>query len=267
MKKRSLVAAIAMLIVSAIVLTSSTYAWFASSSSASVTSITARIDNNNGAISVAAAGTYAANNTYKTSISKDDFTGLCTNFTPVDMNFSTTPQFNTLAYDTTEFKTFAGATENTHYLQYSFSIKCENAGGENATTKTVTLTPTFTPNAKNFTYGIISVTPQGGSTTYYMYSASGSYVPMTQMTAATITDSNSNAIVDSGDTGYAAADMGTFGAGCETGSSGTALNVMTVAANATGYCTVNVWVWAEGQDADCTGNVDAQTSGFSFAIA
>ena len=54
MKKRSLVAAIAMLMVSAIVLTSSTYAWFATSSAAAVDKFSATVTNNSGSLTVQA---------------------------------------------------------------------------------------------------------------------------------------------------------------------------------------------------------------------
>ena len=52
MKKRSLVAALAMLMVSAIVLTSSTYAWFATSTKAQVKGINATIVNAEGSIKI-----------------------------------------------------------------------------------------------------------------------------------------------------------------------------------------------------------------------
>ncbi|MBQ2812726.1 MAG: hypothetical protein IJE63_05680, partial [Clostridia bacterium] len=79
MKKRSLVAALAMLMVSAIVLTSSTYAWFATGKTAKVSNVSATVGNSDGNILVSADG-----ENFNTSISFDDFVAdsTTTNFKP-----------------------------------------------------------------------------------------------------------------------------------------------------------------------------------------
>jgi hypothetical protein len=56
MKKRSLIASIAMLLVSAIVLSTSTYAWFSAGAAVSVEKITASVQNTDGSLQVSATG-------------------------------------------------------------------------------------------------------------------------------------------------------------------------------------------------------------------
>lgn len=269
MKKRSLVAAIAMLIVSAIVLTSSTYAWFASSASANVQSISATVSNNNGSVSVAPTGTNAkaaVKDIFKTTITSNDYENLCANLIPVSMNFTTTPQFNKVNYDTENFSSFGPATQNAEYLTYQFKIKASNAADASAA-KTVTLTPTFTTNTGAFCNGLISVN-DGTTTTFYSYIAGGSYEPLIALTNGTVADTNGNGIVDAGDTGLVAASDLTTLSGPTVGTSGSAINAISgIAAGASAEATVTVWVWAEGQDSGCTGNINAETAYFSFAIA
>ncbi|HBL40465.1 MAG TPA: hypothetical protein DDY98_02395 [Ruminococcaceae bacterium] len=268
MKKRSLVAAVAMLVVSAIVLTSATYAWFSASSSASVSSITAAVTNNSGSLSIAPTGTNAKSATkdiFKTTISNADYENLCANLSPVSMSMNTTPQFNKVSYDAAKFSGFAAATANSEYLTYTFTVKYVNG---NASSKTINITPTFTQNAQNFTYGIVAITTGTGetaTTTYYMYSASGSYEPVASM-SADVTDTNGNAIIDSADDGYQSSYIGNT-TGTTAGTSGTAISLMTVSANSTDTATVTAYVWAEGQDANCTGNVNNESTGFTFALA
>lgn len=274
MKKRSLVAAIAMLIVSAIVLTSSTYAWFASSASASVTGINATVSNNNGSISVAPTGTYAkaaVKDIYKTAITGNDYENLCTNLNPVSMNFTTTPQFNKVNYDTAKFTSFTAGGENSDYLVYQFKVKASNAADASAA-RTVSMGTSFTTNSGAFCNGIVAVTVNS-TTTYYFYNGGGSYEALVAMTAGStgIEDTNGNAIVDAGDANLVAASdlvqSTSFAtAGLVDGPS--SISVLTgIAAGAEAEATVTCYVWAEGQDSGCTGNVNAQQAYFTINLA
>lgn len=274
MKKRSLVAALAMLVVSAIVLTSATYAWFATSAAADVQSITATVSNNNGSVSVAATGTNAKSTSadvYKVRITSADYENLCTNLNPVSMSWNSGPQFNKVSYDTTTFSSFAAGSQNGDYLTYQFKVKGANAADAQAT-KSVTLTPTFTTNTGAFCNGLISVN-DGTTTTYYSYIAGGSYESLIALTNTTITDTNGNGIVDNGDAGLAAAtDLATIPTaqnnGPTVGTSGSAITILSgIAAGSSAEATVTVWVWAEGQDSGCVGNVNAETAYFTFDVA
>ncbi len=258
MKKRSLVAALAMLVVSAIVLTSSTYAWFATSSAATVGEISATVSNNDGSLTVYATGDNALNQVKKTSITAADYDGLAKNFIPVTAYIGADGFVaNTVAYDAAQFTGFDGADPNTEYLTYQFGV--EYIAGADAGA-TVQITPNFSRESQ-FCYGIVALTV-GTETTYYLY-GSDSYVPLKSL-SGTVVD-NGNGIVDSADQGYSEADTTEIGATSATNA--TAINLMDVEANTTGIATVTVYVWAEGQDAQCTGNVSAESAGFNFSLA
>lgn len=259
MKKRSLVAALAMLVVSAIVLTSSTYAWFATSSAATVQSISATVSNNDGSLTVAATGVNAANTTKKTNLTEADFKDLTSTLIPVTAYIGESGfTANTVAYDAAKFTSFAGANPNAEYLTYQFNVEYI-AGAEAGAT--VQITPSFSTDSQ-FCYGILGFTV-GETTNYYIYNAAGSYEPLKSLTNEVI--DNGNSIVDSGDTGFSEGDVVAVGATSATNA--TALDLMTVGANTTGIATVSVYVWAEGQDPQCVGNVSSASSYFTFDLA
>jgi hypothetical protein len=296
MKKRSLVAAIAMLVVSAIVLTSSTYAWFSTSSSAAVGSISATITNNTGNLKVRAAGTSAKNTVPKTALTDADYylsrditeqnplptgkTQVYQTLTPVSLSMSATetngvttyaPVFKILQYDGTYYTSCNNAA-GSEYTSYSFDIIYENG---TTVDDVIRLTPTFTANSTTnpFTYGLIAITVDG-STTYYITDNTG-YTPVTAITAgypdpdhageylSQVKDTGTyNDILDSNDTG-------TWTAGSLTGT--TVIPQTGIEIDGTHGTTttanVTVYVWAEGQDAQCTGIVDGQSTYFAFSLA
>ncbi len=264
MKKRSLVAALAMLVVSAIVLTSSTYAWFATSSAAAVDKFSATVTNNSGSLTVQAAGTNAANNTKKTTLTSADFTGLATTLQPVSLYIEDAVSINKVAYDAAKFDTFTAATQNLEYLYYEFNAEYIN-GGE--ATSAVSITPEFTTES-NFCYGLIAITVDG-ATSYYVYDAAGgSYVPVKALSNASVKDSNGNNIIDEADEGYTASDMAaSITTKATSTTSATALTLMSVDAGTTKTANIKVYVWAEGQDAQCSGIVSSAASGFNFSLA
>lgn len=265
MKKRSLVAALAMLVVSAIVLTSSTYAWFATSSAAAVDKFSATVTNNSGSLTVQAInnGTPGAK---KTTLTSNDFTGLTTVLQPVSLYIDGGVKVNKVAYDAAKFDTFTAATKNAEYLYYEFNAEYINGGKADAT---INMTPTFTADAAGkFLYGLLEVTA-GGTTTYYFFdTASGSYVPVKALSTGLVKDTNGNNIIDGEDEGYSAADMAANVASVATQAvSGDALNLFAAPAGATTTANIKVYVWAEGQDPECSGIVNSASAGFNFTLA
>lgn len=262
MKKRSLVAAIAMLIVSAIVLTSSTYAWFASNGAATVGAMNANVANNDGTLQVMATTNAIANSQWKTSLSSADYTGYTTALTPVSMYMNNgAPSFYKAAYDGVTFTAGSNGTVS-DYLKYGFDVKYDNAS-ENAAT--VSMVPTWS-DSSDFVYALVEVAA-GGSTTYYLFS-SGSYVPLTGLTGEVTDTKGAGAsidIIDAADSGYANATMGNTN-GTTAGASGTAITFTAAAGDST-TANVNIYIWAEGQDPQCSGITAAGTGSMSFNIS
>jgi len=81
MKKRSLIASIAMLLVSAIVLSTSTYAWFSAGAAVSVEKITASVQKTDGSILISATG---AENTWGYTLETATITALFNNASETD---------------------------------------------------------------------------------------------------------------------------------------------------------------------------------------
>lgn len=263
MKKRSLVAAIAMLIVSAIVLTSSTYAWFASNGAATVGAMNANVANNDGTLQVMATTSAIANSQWKTALTSADYTGYTTALTPVSMakNANDGPSFYKASYDGVTFTAGSNGTVS-DYLKYGFDVKYDNAS-ENAAT--VSMVPTWS-DTSDFIYALVEVTA-GGTTTYYMFS-SGSYTPVTAITGEVTDTKGSGAsvdVIDAADSGFANASMGSV-AGVETGASGTAITFSAAASSST-TANVNIYIWAEGQDPQCSGITAAGAGSMSFNIS
>ncbi len=161
MKKRSLVAALAMLVVSAIVLTSSTYAWFAASTTASVSTISAEVQNSAGSIFVSPTG---ETGTWRASLSSADYAGLAQSLTPVSASVNTndsgarTISFNggnlaagTIGDGTTQliFSTNT-VTANTQYLYFDVYLYAEVAC-------TVEINPELSQGDINFGYGFVDI--------------------------------------------------------------------------------------------------------------
>lgn len=261
MKKRSLVAALAMLMVSAIVLTSSTYAWFATSSSAKVETISAKISNNDGSLTVQATGDYAASGAVKkTILTAADFSGVAENLTPVSVYLDNGAfKAGKVAYNAADFQTYEDAV-NKEYLTYQFTAEYVAGASAGAT---INIKPTFTTESE-FCYGLVAITT-GGTTTYYAYTASGSYTAVKGLNG-TVVD-NGNSIIDSADTNYQAATMVESPlSGATNATSGQSVKLMDVEANTTGKAVVDVYVWAEGQDENCSGNISSASSYFNFDL-
>ncbi len=254
MKKRSLVAALAMLMVSAIVLTSSTYAWFATGDTAKVGGLSATVSNTSGSISIST----TADGTYSTSIAYEKFKGITGNYTPdqlspnsfyvdtaagavrmtggaIDQNDAGDLVFT--AQDNTD--TLAG------YIKITVWIKSDIE-------TTVKVTPVVT-SGPAFVY-----TSAYAAADNYVVNAKAdalaagtrSYFPLTS--AANGVDVNANSIMDTNDVDENGAVYSALG----TAQSATADGSITVSVSNTPTA-VSVYLWAEGNDAACYGTFDA----------
>ncbi len=290
MKKRSLASAIAMLVVSAIVLTSATFAWFAAGSTATVASITATVENTNTTLSVAP--NINAKSDYKnifTNEVKDTYYTLPEKLNPVSLR----PVFDSetgaikdvkiskVTLNNSTFNGFQDVTDSTNdFLKYSFKVAFLN---NDANAKNVYINPVFNSNEKNFTYGLIVVT-YNGTSNYYLYTGTSGdhYLPVKAITnsaAGGIFDKNGNSIIDANDNleGKAVVVASDLDGDINNTFNSTAKNLneekiylaQNVAANGgeilkTAPVEVTVYVWAEGQNSNCQGSVAGTTdTGFS----
>lgn len=272
MKKRSVLSAVAMLLVSALVLTSATYAWFASSNSASVSAISAQVNNTDGALLLKADYMAVANSMYKTSLGPADFVGLASSLSPVSFSFNgqtsqTITQLMTyykLAYDGQNFTANGQAGVNTDYQNYSFNVQYKTTA--TADFPTVYMDYAFTRGTA-FTYALITVT-NGATKTCYLLGNSDTYNPVIVSLPVTVVDdtgaASGVAIIDSGDTGYDAAYLGSTVTAL--GNTGTNVSLFTPVATGITEVNVDVKLWAEGQDSDCTGTVTSAIAAMQFAF-
>ncbi len=252
MKKRSLVAALAMLMVSAIVLTSSTYAWFATGTTAKVSGIDANIENADGSISISAEKEAG----YKTTLAMADFEGKGSN--------SFASDFAPVSYDPTAGSFMAGSiAQNKDTGAMEFAVEQNTAGRYTtfdvyvkATTDcNVKITPELTASV-SYIYASIKTeenATNGNAAAEAIFCQEGrSYYPLLS-TAANGIDDNTNNIMDTsdfeldGETEYA-------GVSSTLVKANEAANVI-VALKADEPQMITVTLWAEGNDAACYGTV------------
>ena len=247
MKKRSLVSAIAMLVVSAIVLTSATFAWFAASNSAAVSSVEATVTNSEGAIYLSASNLALDADGWKSTLTSEDIANaqdgaIATAFSPVSISTSAD---TIVAGSISEGKLTTTDSISGKYTHFTVYVKSASAG-------TVTITPTFSRGA-DFCYAMIKadstkVTTGAGS--------ADSYAPIVKTGEWTV---GSSAILK--------ADVATEGDLGDTVSAVAAANsAVTLAVTDNSVTPFDVYVWAEGQDSNCTGAVNVTTS-LSLALA
>jgi hypothetical protein len=251
MKKRSLFAAVVMLVVSAIVLTSSTYAWFASGSTASVGQILTTVQNSDGSLVVSANGT-----DWKTALTYQDFSGLFetgNELYPVDVTPGTDPTIRSCAYDGETFTAGAANANGAKYLDYTWQFKSNNFD------KTIELTPTFAAGSLgSFVYGLIIVDGH-----YYVFSsASGDqYFPISEANTTATEAAPADGVIQSAEVVTGAISSTPVTASTLTNGK------ISVAATANTPVSVRCLVWAEGQDAGCAGACQQTGAGFNFGLA
>jgi len=256
MKKRSVLSAVAMLLVSAIVLTSATYAWFASNNAADLTAVSASVANSDGSILVSADG----GSTWKTTVAMGDpkTAGGYGDFTASSLLYpnittssggeltpvSCTPDSGAATFMSGSLNgtAFSSSPVNAGFVQATILVKSSVA-------TTITVDPNFTTN---FNYGYCYFVVEG---TGYVYGVGPgrTYTPIgTSATPVTGVDSNANAIMDTNDSSYPS-----LGTAVTTVGSGSTYNITAVAG--TSY-TITIYMWAEGNDIACTGTTSGQIS-------
>lgn len=249
MKKRSILSAVAMLLVSALVLTSATYAWFASGSSASVTAVSASVSASDGSLLIsadggttwdtsAAMGTngegYADYGSFTAATLKYPGIGTATagELTPV----SCAPNATEMKFmdGTINGTAFSSSAVTGGYVQFSIKVK-------STADATITVTPAFaTAIDYGYCYCVVN-----GTGKLFGVSAARPYTPIAySASTVTGTDSNGNSIMDDGDSAkpVLAAEQTTV-----------AQSATTITATANTVYDVIVYMWAEGNDATCTG--------------
>jgi hypothetical protein len=236
MKKRSLLTAVVMLVVSAILLTSSTYAWFAGTHEARVSKVATSVsgaDAGNVQVAVSDAGPW------KTSLDADALYSGNTQLDPIDVLNPKTNMSSicTADYDSTNFE----VSQTGSALHYVWYVRAQHfTEGQN-----IVIPVSFT--SSDAIYGVVKV-----NNTNYFYGPS-TYKSCYNVTAA-VEGGTVNGIIDDNDTvtGTLSETMTPDGP-----------TSISVAASSTPI-QVDVYVWAEGQDAACVGGVDVSGAGFTF---
>lgn len=297
MKKRSLFAAVAMLIVSAVVLTSATYAWFASGSTANVTLIGASVSNSDGTLLISADGT-----NYKTTLAYTDWQGVSGNYginttsngsqvfaplNPISFGINDTgmPMIAggisqvTTGENAGKYQfTATGAASTSDYVDLTFYVK--------ATFKcVVSVAPTFV-SGKNFVYGALVCDGTDGSddsdpenvipaaindlntkTVRGKTGATG-YYPVIKTSGSALDNNGRNDIVDAAEDAAANEQVADrlLGTQVVPDSNNLKFVITEAMANAGTPVTIHLYIWAEGQDTSCTGSVQNAEATMTVAL-
>jgi len=256
MKKRSLFAAVAMLIVSAIVLTSATYAWFAASASVSMSPISATIKNDQGGILLSTDKLLATEGgaIWKTTLETGDFDNLEDELVPI----SCTPNANNESGNLVKqngtltgqaFSSTGSATDG--FIHYKVYAKAQ-VGGKLDVVNWLSASNLPFIYAYVTAWKTVSNTPTLQGSPLFVSEAQDSYTPISVNT--TSTDSNGNGIIDSADSAHGAIEGSSVYTSTANDNAATkALANYEMAAG--DIVSIDVVVWAEGQDANCTGTV------------
>ncbi len=249
MKKRSLVAALAMLMVSAIVLTSSTYAWFATGTKAQVTGVSATVGNSQGNITISA----KENEGFTTSIDynafKIDGNYYPDTFSPVSYNPSTQSFIAgsiDQAKDSTDLIFKPAASQNNEYIKMTVYVK--------ATTACTVQCSAIMNTGYGFVYAAIH-DASAPTTNYKVFNNTAkSYQPITSLTEGIDVDANS--IMTDKDTKTTGGSYDALGTAVTATTSESVELVFTQQdAEAGAVKSVVVYIWAEGNDELCAGNL------------
>lgn len=268
-KKRAIFSAVAMLVVSAIALSSATYAWFSAGTTVSAGQLSASITNNDGSLLITA-DTPTLNN-WKTNLEAADIIGSTSAgnvlpagmtvttptagvFTPVTVNFSAasiTPLSGEIEIsDVAPFTRTVRATGNAAggYLKYTVWVK-------SSVDANIKITPYFS-NTVAFIYGGVIL----GSQKSLLGAAGDSYYPLAN-TSVTGTDSNANDVLDAADVGFAPAMLGAQ----QTVAADPIITTTVPLVGGTATPIV-VYMWAEGQDLQCSGPIGTANGDISLVI-
>ena len=263
MKKRSLVAALAMLVVSAIVLTSSTYAWFATGTTAKVSNISATVSNTAGNIQISADDV-----NYSTALDYSDFSGISGNLMPTTFNpVSFNPGAKSFIAGSIEQDATVGSATEGKFIFNPTSVSVDQASVvmlniyvKSDVDCTVKVTPNMTGSTYDFIYSALF--DSTGNYNVYNKTSSRGYTPVVSATKGV--DANGNAIMDASDT-LADGTVTTYN-GLGTPVSATA-DALTLSLTAGDPQTITLYVWAEGNDVACAGQVPEAACGVVLDFA
>jgi hypothetical protein len=280
MKKRSLFAAVAMLIVSAIVLTSATFAWFQTDGTITMATFSGTTLANNAGLLIS-----ANNSTWLTTLTVDDYvrsasdTNIFYGGVSLDGNnkyqissTQLTPVSGAIGTNGVTFiggslsgTTFTGsgtagsATDHSGgFLRYTTYVKSPNAAGN------IVCTPTFTLDVCPFTYFAVYMIKNNSVVASYV--ATG-VLPQNEqnVTYDALTNTTSGWTADAGDDYIVSTSEAGSGNYATTSTiplfdATTAASTLTVPVTAGEVVKVVTYCWAEGQDPQCVPGAQA-TSG------
>jgi hypothetical protein len=264
MKKRSLFAAVAMLIVSALVLTSATYAWFANGTAAQVNKIAASAKGSSGLVKVCHTNS-ATYSDWKQQLAYTDLGLTAASFDtePIDVSVGTTPTTYSCAYtgDTfTAADTSSAAFAGVYYDFYVKAFQVSDSG------KIDCRLSWDQGSNQAFVYGLVVV---DGTNTYLFGSENNNetYIPFSN--PGTAAESNQNGIVDAADLAADSASTITLSAS-QASLTGNALTTVDSAKQilldgATTAHHIEVYLWAEGQDPQCVNANQNLSAGLTFS--
>jgi len=240
-KKRAIMSAVAMLVVSAIALSSATFAWFSAGNSVSVNEVQASVSNSDGSILISADQV-----SWKTNLLLTDLQGVGTNLLPANLVpvSVTLDKSQVIAGSITDQIFKATGTATSGFVRYNAYIKA-------TANCNVTISAIFASSAA-FCYGGVVQ----GSNYKLINSGSRQYYPIDSGTL-TATDASADDIINPAEV--------TSGLGSLQTSAPSPGNI-TLAMTAGTVYTITVYVWAEGQDAACTGVVTATAATMSLTV-
>jgi len=261
MKKRSVLSAVAMLLVSALVLTSATYAWFAAGATASVSAITTTVNGSDNSIVLSADGgtDWFSTLTEALITSESTVEKFPSEFTPIDWNGS---DWMAGVLQGSDFSMGVAPAGSTSYLYYTFNVKSLSSDDVEAD-----ITPAIT-FADDFVYVMIEVTDGNGTTTTIYNSDTTAYNALELdgvAVAGTAIDVDSDGVIEATDTltDIVIGDPITPTTLAATGT----IAIDVPGTTSGGSASVSVWMWAEGQDYDCHGSASGSDASIALSIA
>jgi hypothetical protein len=245
-KKRALLSAIAMLIVSAVVLSSATFAWFIAGTTASVTGIQATVSSGS-SVQVSAEATANFSNTVDMATLKlqptnsfpGSLTAISTGNTPADGAFFLGNLTNAYVFTSS---TIAPANIGDYLVKFTVYVRCSTAGS-------VTLTGSnFATSGNSMVYGATQIDGTGPVKVWAADNTTLGYNGIS--TAVAGTDANHDGIISASEK-----TAGTLTTIVPLG------NIQTLTIPFSGTVdethSLTIFMWLEGQDAQCSGSVTA----------
>jgi len=288
MKKRSLFAAVAMLIVSAIVLTSATFAWFQSNGAVTMEKMAATSAGQSVGLMVSATNTEGS---WVYDLKKSDYQNASGNviadtFAPVDAvvdpSASNYVALTNGSLNNQDF-TWENTASTAGFIKFTTYVKSVSSDGDIRVGPTLgKASASGSPNLADFVYFAAKVEPQttgdAMAAKYYFANATTASKTYEAITGGNVTtndikyvDANVNSIIDAPSGGtdeftitkdsvtktLTHATMTSANASFSQANADNALHFNAVAGN---VYKITIWVWAEGQDVDCNAQAAASSA-------